>query len=205
MGNLIIKKLAIVYLLGSVLASYPKSVFAEENIGVNLADAFSQSSDDQPKNLSTDQEVEPVVVGRSKWNEKSPVNSRQTVSQKTAPLENEPLAIKELDPLETKQSQTDGLNMKVSPPSIPPAINLHRNFEGKLVLQPRNLGFEKNYPFQLQNSQGRRLAFVDIENLKVVDPLDFENKNVNILGKLEPIAKDKKDLVIRARLLRSID
>lgn len=205
MGNLIIKKLAIVYLLGSVLATYHTPAYAEENAGFNLADAFSQSSDDQPKNLSTDQEVEPVVVGRSKWNEKSPVNSRQTVSQKTAPLENEPLAIKELDPLETKQSQTDGLNMKVSPPSIPPAINLHRNFEGKLVLQPRNLGFEKNYPFQLQNSQGRRLAFVDIENLKVVDPLDFENKNVNILGKLEPIAKDKKDLVIRARLLRSID
>ncbi len=205
MGNLIIKKLAIVYLIGSVLASYPRPVNAEENIGVNLADAFYQSSVDQPENLSTGPEVEPVVVGRSKWNQKLPVNSGPTVPQETASIENKPLAIKELDPLETKQSQTDGINMKVSPPAIPPAVNLHRNFEGKLVLQPRNLGFEKNYPFQLQNSQGRRLAFVDIENLKVVDPLDFENKHVNILGKLEPISKDKKDLVIRARILRSVD
>jgi hypothetical protein len=74
-----------------------------------------------------------------------------------------------------------------------------------LVLKPRTLGFEKDFPYQLENSKGRRLAFVDMENLKVIDPLDFKDKRVNILGKLEPLEEGKKDLVIRARILRSID
>ena len=107
--------------------------------------------------------------------------------------------------METKQNKTEGIDMKISPPAIPPAVNLHRNFEGTLVLKPRTLGFEKNYPFQLENTKGRRLAFVDTGNLKVIDPLDFKGKRVNILGKLEPIEEGKKDLVIRARILRSID
>ena len=59
--------------------------------------------------------------------------------------------------------------------------------------------------FQLENTKGRRLAFVDTENLKVVDPLAYKGRRVNILGKLEPIKEGEKDLVIRARLLRSID
>jgi hypothetical protein len=46
---------------------------------------------------------------------------------------------------------------------------------------------------------------VDVENLKVIDPLKYKNKRVNILGKLEPLEEGKKDLVIRARILRSID
>ena len=95
--------------------------------------------------------------------------------------------------------------MKINPPVIPPAVNLHRNFEGKLVLKPRTLGFEKNFPYQLENSKGRRLAFVDMKNLKVIDPIDYKDKRVNILGKLEPVEEGKKDLVIRARILRSID
>ena len=115
------------------------------------------------------------------------------------------IAIQELDPLETKQNQPSGIDMKINPPVIPPAVNLHRNFEGKLVLKPRTLGFEKNFPYQLENSKGRRLAFVDMENLKVIDPLDYKDKRVNILGKLEPLEEGKKDLVIRARILRSID
>jgi len=44
-----------------------------------------------------------------------------------------------------------------------------------------------------------------MENLKVIDPLDYKDKRVNILGKLEPLEEGKKDLVIRARILRSID
>ena len=108
-------------------------------------------------------------------------------------------------PLETKQNKTDGIDMKIAPPTIPPAVNLHRNFEGTLVLQPRTLGFQKNFPFQLENSSGRRLAFVDTGNIKVIDPLQYKGKRVNILGKLEPIEEGKKDLVIRARILRSID
>ena len=146
-------------------------------------------------------EVEPVVVGREKWSDK-PV---EQTSKPNTPTESNSVAIQELDPLETKQNKTEGIDMKIAPPVIPPAVNLHRNFEGTLVLKPRTLGFEKDFPFQLENTQGRRLAFVDTEDLKVIDPLLYKGKRVNILGKLEPIEEGKKDLVIRARILRSID
>ena len=57
------------------------------------------------------------------------------------------------------------------------------------------MGFEKDFPFQLENTlSGRRLAFVDTEDLKVIDPLLYKGKRVNILGKLEPIEEGKKDL-----------
>jgi hypothetical protein len=149
--------------------------------------------------------VEPIVVGRKKWNEKPVQAPSAEQNSQPAPEESDSVAIQELDPLETKQNQPGGIDMKINPPAIPPAVNLHRNFEGKLVLQPRTLGFEKNFPYQLENSKGRRLAFVDMENLKVIDPLKYKNKRVNILGKLEPLEEGKKDLVIRARILRSID
>ena len=129
----------------------------------------------------------------------------EQTSKPNTPTESNSLAIQELDPLETKQNKTEGIDMKIAPPVIPPAVNLHRNFEGTLVLKPRTLGFEKDFPFQLENTKGRRLAFVDTEDLKVIDPLLYKGKRVNILGKLEPIEEGKKDLVIRARILRSID
>lgn len=173
----------------------------EDTPGLNLADAFAQSEQAQPTITDVEAEVEPVVVGREKWSDK-PV---EQTSKPNTPTESNSVAIQELDPLETKQNKTEGIDMKIAPPVIPPAVNLHRNFEGTLVLKPRTLGFEKDFPFQLENTQGRRLAFVDTEDLKVIDPLLYKGKRVNILGKLEPIEEGKKDLVIRARILRSID
>ena len=173
----------------------------EDASGLNLADAFAQSEKARPTITDMEAEVEPVVVGREKWSDK-PV---EQTSKPNTPTESNSVAIQELDPLETKQNKTEGIDMKIAPPVIPPAVNLHRNFEGTLVLKPRTLGFEKDFPFQLENTQGRRLAFVDTEDLKVIDPLLYKGKRVNILGKLEPIEEGKKDLVIRARILRSID
>jgi hypothetical protein len=204
MGNLISKKLAFIFststcIIGSI-------AFADdENSGFNLADAFAQTDEKQTEQITEVTEVEPIVVGRKKWNEKPVQAPSAEQNSQPAPEESDSVAIQELDPLETKQNQPGGIDMKVNPPAIPPAVNLHRNFEGKLVLQPRTLGFEKNFPYQLENSKGRRLAFVDMENLKVIDPLKYKNKRVNILGKLEPLEEGKKDLVIRARILRSID
>ena len=197
MGNLITKKLAILCTLLSFLI--PLSIFGnEEESAFNLADAFAQPEQAETTITDAEAEVEPVVVGREKWSDKPTSEPNETTVSNS-------VAIQELDALETKQNKTEGIDMKISPPSIPPAVNLHRNFEGTLVLKPRTLGFEKNYPFQLENTKGRRLAFVDTGNLKVIDPLDFKGKRVNILGKLEPIEEGKKDLVIRARILRSID
>ena len=204
MGNLISIKLAFIFststcIIGSI------ALADDESSGFNLADAFAQTDEKQTEQITEVTEVEPIVVGRKKWNEKPVQAPSAEQNSQPAPEESDSVAIQELDPLETKQNQPGGIDMKINPPAIPPAVNLHRNFEGKLVLQPRTLGFEKNFPYQLENSKGRRLAFVDMENLKVIDPLKYKNKRVNILGKLEPLEEGKKDLVIRARILRSID
>ena len=204
MGNLITKKLAIFCTLLSFLI--PLSIFGnEEESAFNLADAFAQPEQAETTITDAEAEVEPVVVGRKKWSDKPDSEPVDQISKPNTSTESNSVAIQELDPLETKHNKSNGIDMKIAPPMIPPAVNLHRNFEGTLVLKPRTLGFEKNYPFQLENSKGRRLAFVDMENLKVTEPLDFKGKRVNILGKLEPIEEGKKDLVIRARILRSID
>ncbi len=200
MGNLTTKKLVTFWASASIFNAL--SLFGNEDTsGLNLADAFAQPEKAQPTITDVEAEVEPVVVGREKWSDK-PV---EQTSKPNTPTESNAMAIQELEPLETKQNKTEGIDMKIAPPVIPPAVNLHRNFEGTLVLKPRTLGFEKDFPFQLENTQGRRLAFVDTEDLKVIDPLLYKGKRVNILGKLEPIEEGKKDLVIRARILRSID
>ena len=74
-----------------------------------------------------------------------------------------------------------------------------------IVLKPRKLGFERDFPFQLENSRGKRLAFVDVGGLRILDPLDFKDQKVNVLGKLEALEKGSQELVIRARLLRRLD
>ena len=200
MGNITFKKLALILI--TIIAVTSSGGQAEEiSGGFSLEDAFAEPEQMQSEPSSEESEVEPIVVGRKKWNEK-PV-SVPSVEPDVLPSSEDAktIVIQELDPLETQQNQTNGVNMKITPPVIPPAVNLHRT----LVLKPRSLGFEKYFPFQLENTRGHRLAFVDMENLKVTDPLDYKNKRVNILGKLEPIEEGKKDLVIRARQLRSID
>jgi len=204
MGIITSKKLALIFT--SITYVHASTAWADdENGGFNLADAFAQTEEKQTEQIAEVKEVEPIVVGRKKWNEKPAIVPSAVQNKQPSPEESDSVTIQELDPLETKQNQPSGIDMKINPPTIPPAVNLHRNFEGKLVLKPRTLGFEKDFPYQLENSKGRRLAFVDMENLKVIDPLDYKDKRVNILGKLEPLEEGKKDLVIRARILRSID
>ena len=204
MGSIISKKLALIFTFITYV-NVSTALAEDENGGFNLADAFAQTEEKQTEQIAEVTEVEPIVVGRKKWNEKPAIAPSAEQERQPVSEESDSVAIQELDPLETKQSQPGRIDMKINPPVIPPAVNLHRNFEGKLVLKPRTLGFEKNFPYQLENSKGRRLAFVDVENLKVIDPLDYKDKRVNILGKLEPLEEGKKDLVIRARILRSID
>ena len=204
MGSITSKKLALIFTFITYV-NVSTAVADDENGGFDLADAFTQTEEKQTEQIAEVTEVEPIVVGRKKWNEKPATASSAEQNSQPAPEESDSVSIQELDPLETKQSQPGGIDMKINPPAIPPAVNLHRNFEGKLVLKPRTLGFEKNFPYQLENSKGRRLAFVDMENLKVIDPLNYKDKRVNILGKLESLEEGKKELVIRARILRSID
>lgn len=170
----------------------------------NLADAFN-SNQDQSSDLDSSKEVEPIVVGREKWNSPPDKNNFKPTEVGNNKNERKFTGIEELDPLETKQGKNIQSVMPLEPPTIPPAVKIHRNFEGKLVLKPRKFGFERDYPFQLQNSRGKRLAYIDFDELKSIDPISLKDQRVNILGKLEPLKEGSDKLVIRARILRKID
>lgn len=155
-------------------------------------------------------QVDPVVVGRERWNQKpqNPVTSEQSSEQskpakKEANTSETPSPITELDPLETQQIKPPKDDLKLSPPKNLPATKIVRNFDGTLVFKPRKLGFAYDFPYQLENSRGKRLAFVDVTQLKSVDPQDLVGKIINVMGKLEPTKEGSDDLVIRARILRA--
>jgi len=146
-------------------------------------------------------EVEPVVVGREKWNE----GKKETAQPESNPSDDgkeTSRKIEELDPLETKQIRTSPSDLDIEPPKIRPATQIVRNFEGTLVFKPRKLGFAYDFPYQLENSRGKRLAFVDVNQLKGIDPQEMAEKTVNVMGKLEPVEEGSDDLVIRARIIR---
>ena len=154
-------------------------------------------------------QVDPVVVGRERWNQK-PENQviPEQSSEQAKPANKEtqtsdiPSPISELDPLETQQIKPPKDDLNLSPPKNLPATKIVRNFDGTLVFKPRKLGFAYDFPYQLENSRGKRLAFVDMTHLKSVDPQDFVGKIINVMGKLEPTEEGSDDLVIRARILR---
>jgi hypothetical protein len=148
-------------------------------------------------------EIEPVVVGREKWNEKP--QALPKTETLPSPSENDAVnnrRIIELDPLETQQVQPDPSELPLDPPKDKPATSIVRNFEGTLVFKPRLLGFESKFPYQLENSRGKRLAYIDVENIKGLDPQQFVDQSINVMGKLEPIEEGSDDLVIRARVMR---
>ena len=161
--------------------------------GLSLGDAFNAGAP----------EIEPVVVGREKWNEKPQASPKtETLS---SPAEDDAVPngrISELDPLETQQVQPDPSELPLDPPKNKPATSIVRNFEGTLVFKPRILGFESKLPYQLENSKGKRLAYIDVENIKGLDPQQFVDQSINVMGKLEPIEEGSDDLVIRARVMR---
>ena len=152
-------------------------------------------------------EVEPVVVGRERWNQKPPTNNSRESAQPASETseKNEPTPsprIDELDPLETKQPKQDPELLPLDPPKIKPATSIVRNFEGTLIFKPRKYGFANDFAYQLVNANGKRLAFVDISFVKAVNPQQFKDKKVNIMGKLESLKEGSDELVIRARVIR---
>lgn len=193
-------------LLGGSFLAFGSGALAQsekpDSPPTSLADAFGKPEPALTPAVQAAGEVEPVVVGRRKWSDRPVINPIKNPPSEPA---GKTVAIEELDPLETQQPKPGKMDMPVKPPSPPPAVNIHRNFEGTLVLKPRKLGFQRDFPFQLENARGKRLAFIDVGNVKIIDPLDFKGQKVNVLGKLEAIQKGSDELVIRARLLRKAD
>jgi hypothetical protein len=175
-----------------VIISFAKAQPSTDT-GPSLGEAFNAGAP----------EIEPVVVGREKWNEKPQASPKaETLS---SPSEDDAVTngrISELDPLETQQVQPDPSELPLDPPKNKPATSIVRNFEGTLVFKPRILGFESKLPYQLENSKGKRLAYIDVENIKGLDPQQFVDQSINVMGKLEPIEEGSDDLVIRARVMR---
>ena len=175
---------------------------------VIISFAYAQPSTDTAPSLGEAfnagaPEIEPVVVGREKWNEKPQASPK--IETLSSPSEDEALnngRISELDPLETQQVQPDPSELPLDPPKNKPATSIVRNFEGTLVFKPRILGFESKLPYQLENSKGKRLAYIDVDNIKGLDPQQFVDQSINVMGKLEPIEEGSDDLVIRARVMR---
>ena len=151
-------------------------------------------------------EVEPVVVGRDRWNEKPQnapsENSSDETNESSQSEEYTTTRIGELDPLETQQVKPESSILPIEPPTVPPATRIIRNFEGTLVFKPRTLGFARVFPYQLENAKGKRLAFIDVDQLKAVDPQQFVDSQINVMGKLEAIEEGSDDRVIRARIIR---
>jgi len=161
--------------------------------GPSLGEAFNAAAP----------EIEPVVVGREKWNEKPqalPENESLPPASEDDAVNNG--RISELDPLETQQIQPDPSELPLDPPKNKPATSIVRNFEGTLVFKPRLLGFESKLPYQLENSNGKRLAYIDVEIIKGLDPQQLVDQSINVMGKLEAIEEGSDDLVIRARVMR---
>ena len=197
MGNCILKivktitGMVIPFLAFSLCFGQPEQT--EEQ---SLGEAFNAGAPD----------VEPIVVGRERWNEKKlaeEISIPKNAPDAANPEKIQPSRITELDPLESEQVKPKPTELPLEAPKIKPAVNIVRNFEGTLVFKPRKFGFENEYPYQLENSRGKRLAFVDVGNLKAVDPQKFVDKQINVLGKLVTMKEGSDDLVIQARVLRS--
>jgi hypothetical protein len=207
MGNNMLNYLAaLVFWSGSLLA-FPldgKAQSGEKSPPQpSLSEAFAKPKKAVPSIASdATEEIEPIVVGRKKWSDSAAKTGIENQPQQS--FANSP-KIEELDPLETAQPKAGKVEMPLTAPVIPPAVNIHRNFEGTLVLKPRKLGFQRDFPYQLENARGKRLAFVDMESVRILDPLAFKNQKVNVLGKLETVKEGSAELVIRARLVRRVD
>ena len=135
-------------------------------------------------------EVEPLVLGRDAWAPGQPPSTQA------------PGGVSVLDPLETEQDPSSKTVLPVEPPGPLPAVTLNRNFEGRLVLKVRTFGFQKEFPYQLVNPLGKRLAYVDVSDVKAVDPLTFNDRLVTILGTMGPAKEGSDKMVIQARLIR---
>jgi hypothetical protein len=77
-----------------------------------------------------------------------------------------------------------------------------RILEGYLQATPRFAGHRGNYPIQLVDAEGRRIAFVDASMLFLTEPIErlFDQK-VMVHGPVQPDVRGR-DLVIRAEVLR---
>ena len=131
------------------------------------------------------------------------------IQQSVAPVSSALLEeIQELDPLEVREGENQPLTVPQLPVEIKPTVTISRNFEGTLIYKKpffRRPGLSRPkkqaLPYQLIGQNGKRIAYVRVEDLKVGNILKYVNKKVILAGPLEENAKGK-DPVIQGRTIR---
>ena len=95
-------------------------------------------------------------------------------------------------------------NAAAPAPAVPPGddIPMSRLFEGTLTSTKSLLSLHRPYDWQLDDANGKRVAYLDLSKLLLTDQIEnYAGRNVVVLGALLPI-KDSRDLVIAAQGLR---
>lgn len=132
------------------------------------------------------------------------------VRQSVAPVSSALLeAIQELDPLEVRE----GSNLPHTAPQLPveikPTVSISRQFEGRLIYKKpffRRPGVRasKNAPpsnYQLVDANGKRVAYVRVDDIKVGSILKYVNKDIILSGPLEENPKGDEP-IIQGRTIR---
>jgi hypothetical protein len=115
--------------------------------------------------------------------------------------------IRELDPLEVRETAPSQLNPGQLSVELKPTVSISRDFTGKLIykkgfsLRPAGPKKPEYSPWQLVNQQGKRIAYVRVEDIKVGNILNYANKEVILTGPLEENV-DGDTPVIQGRTLR---
>jgi hypothetical protein len=115
--------------------------------------------------------------------------------------------IRELDPLEVRESAPSQLDIQKLNLELKPTVSISRDFTGKLIYKKatktlagtiKPQGFS---PYQLVDADGKRLAYVRVEEIKVGNVLNYVNQQVILSGPLEENIGGETP-VVQGRILR---
>ena len=133
----------------------------------------------------------------------------EVVRESVAPVSSALLEeIQELDPLEVREGGDQPPTSPQLPLEIKPTVTISRNFEGKLIYKKpffRRPGVRSRkppkLPYQLVDENGKRIAYVRVDDIKVGNLLNYVNKKVILGGPLEENAKGSEP-IIQGRTIR---
>ncbi|GEM_PF-1520020 len=189
-------------------AAPEKQPKAPENLE-EVVDAPAVSSEEEPK-ITIRTQISAAAAPSSTISEfdhlenLDPNEVKRSVGPMSSALLEE---IRELDPLEVRETTPTQLNPGQLPIELKPTVSISRDFTGKLVykkgfsLRPGRSKKEENSPWQLVDAKGKRIAYVRVEDIKVGNILNYANKEVILSGPLEENV-DGDTPVIQGRTLR---
>ena len=134
----------------------------------------------------------------------------ELVRQSVAPVSSALLEeIQELDPLEVREGSDQPHIAPQLPVEIKPTVTISRQFEGRLIYKkpffrrPGIRSSSNSIPtnYQLVDADGKRIAYVRVEDIKVGNILNYVKKDVILTGPLEENPKGNEP-IIQGRTIR---